>query len=140
MHAARQTIKHSEGQTLTQEDSTKPFHVIQAGINAALAKLKLEPLPKAMDQMPDTFNGVSAQASDRAIPQCTIKELINAFESTWNLQPGIRGHIMAAMAYPETIGLKSMLLVERPVALLVVQTDKAFGTNPHSVQTKYVQI
>lgn len=116
MHAARLTIEHSEGQTLTQEDGRAAFNAIQAGIIAALAKLKLKPLPKAMDQMPDTFNGVSAQASSRAIPQCTIKELINAIKSTWNLQPGIRGHIMAAMVYLETIDLKSMLSVKRPVA------------------------
>lgn len=47
---------------------------------------------------------------------------------------------MAAMADLETIGLKSIASVERPVTLLVVQIDKAFDTNPHCAQSKYVQI
>lgn len=51
---------------------------LQAGTNAILGKLKLNPPLNAKDHMPDSFCDLSAQVSGLAISQCTsfIKELL----------------------------------------------------------------
>lgn len=45
-----QSIQHSEGQSVTPEYGTSAANVFHAGIKTALAKLKFDLPPNAMDQ------------------------------------------------------------------------------------------
>lgn len=50
-NAYRPQVEHFEGPCVNLEQSTAAVYVLQAGINVILAKLKFNPLPRAIDRI-----------------------------------------------------------------------------------------
>lgn len=92
--------------------SAAAVYVLQVGMKAAYSKIKLY-LPHNRWSN-DPFSNMSTQERDWAIPQLTnfIKDLLCVFKSALKLQPNKRSCILLAVTGAETLGIRSVPLIE----------------------------